>query len=271
MTIPNYDGVPNNNPAARLHAALVAFRNQGLSSGGSTLAVVWAKVFAFPPTDVDAIFSLVADLRATARQVRALVEPHGDMPAGLFLKHFARIEKLLNATNLDADWRGFDASVDQLALEALEFTAYGLSRSHPEATIDDEELAAARAELEDAYQAVRETSIDATAKQALLSILDAMQDALRRYRTIGIDAFWQALSGALADILAMRPADQVETTEASDAPSWKSKVTAVLVRLDVYAARAKSGHSLFTSLRAIARDSGLLKLLPGSSEGGTAI
>lgn len=195
----------NNNPAARLLDLLTQFRQNGERAGSAPLHTVWNRTFDLASGDINGMFERLVEARNLACDVRVRVENRTDGSVTLHLKHYPRIESLLAAVNLAADWRSFAAAVDDLALGALAFTADWLGRVAPEPTLSEEEIKAVVADLDTAREQIRVASIDPEVRRCLLSALDAAQYALARYRTAGIEAFHAAWVQMLGSIGAEGP------------------------------------------------------------------
>lgn len=198
--------LPNNNPAARLYEILVRFRDLGHADTSGATRAIWCRVFEIGEKDVGALFTHLVDIQNLVRDVRACVENSGEMSVPLHLKHYSRIESLVNQTNLDHAWQNMATAVEEGVLDALAFTADRLGRVAPEPTVSAEEIEAVTAALAQAQEQVRASLIDEEVRRAILTALDAVQYALARYRTAGIEAFRAAWVLVLGTFAAEEPA-----------------------------------------------------------------
>lgn len=181
-----------NNPFARLHEVLSDFRRIGLEKGSAPLHKVWLAVFGLPEQDIGAIFERLIDLRILVKRARKAVEGNAAFAPELHLRSFSLVEQLVGTTDLNADWRAYERCVSDVILTELAFTAFSFGQAAPEPVVLVDDLREIANELADAYEAIARADMDARAKSALLSMLDAMRVALERYRVLGIDAFWEA-------------------------------------------------------------------------------
>jgi len=214
----NSEAWTTNNPAGRLYRALHDFKNASKQLGGAPLHHVWAHVFKLSGEDTGALFAALQDVRHVFAEYRAAVETYSSSPQWL-LQDVPAITALLNARNLEGDWGQYVDSVSEGVLRTLAHASHELNNTTAEPVLSVAEVQEAREALEAAYQTIDALELDPRARASLQSALDGMQSALARYRTLGIEAFWEEWIRALKDIIAAeeRAAAAVEERAAQ----WK--------------------------------------------------
>jgi hypothetical protein len=238
------DAWKENNPAGRLFETLTRFNTAGHALGAGSLCQVWVRVFALREDDVDALFLALADVRQLFTEYRGAVEASALNPSW-FGQDLPAIAALLNARNLDADWRGYVGSVSDGILRTLAHAAHELSTKTTEARLTTEELQRVREALDGAYASVESLGLDPAAQKSLCSALDAMQSALARYRTLGIQAFWHEWLRALRDVIATEERAQADTS--NDKSRWQPARRAFALFMQA-ATRATSGADTITKI-----------------------
>jgi hypothetical protein len=120
---------------------------------------------------------------------------------------------------LDQDWRAYADSANEAILRTLAHAAHELSTVASQTVLSAAELSDVRDTLEAAYAAIEGLDLDPQASASIRSALDGMQSALARYRTLGLEAFWEEWLRVLAHVIATEERAKEEGDQRAD--RWK--------------------------------------------------
>jgi hypothetical protein len=216
-----------NNSAARMHDLLVKFRQVANKLGpGHSLREVWAGTLEMSGTELEDLYNGLIEVGLLTRRVNTDVAASPFLDRELYLASFGRVRGLLNPAKLETDWREHSEAFNDVVLTELKLTAHSLGQHHPESTVTDDELSKARESLGLAYKAVVSTPMDDEARNSLLFALGGMRSALARYRTAGIQAFWETWTQMLGTLMseAKRSPDFQETYQSPTMAPFREAV-----------------------------------------------
>jgi sirohydrochlorin ferrochelatase len=185
--------IPLNNPASRLVILLFDIQR---ASGGAVAETFYAAL-KVPKGDV---VEMVAQQQAWHKTVddvtKRLASSGNGHLAEVYEEQTARKLRLLLApTNFSIPWNNFKAEFfrDDLVSNMLIYSTV-LSNSAPEKELTEDELASLTRELTAVYDAVRDSSIEATLKDLILDGLEDLRRAIHDYRIRGIAGIDAAVS-----------------------------------------------------------------------------
>jgi hypothetical protein len=230
-----------NNPAGRLYDLLNIARGR---PNDQAAKIVWAHVFDVPPEDTGLLLQMLADFIDVLRQAKVDLERLDDINHDLYLKPLKRVEQMLSHINLEAAWQHGKSFLDDTTMYGLQIAADKLSRVSGYSHVDNKDVDALRAELDELLSKALNAALPAELKALFLRNLESLRQALLAYRIRGIEGLHQEIERSYGSLSLHR--DQIKEAAAKDASSrdlWKSFFD-VIDRLNKLVTFAKNAGEL---------------------------
>ncbi|MES3034078.1 MAG: hypothetical protein V4813_08775 [Gemmatimonadota bacterium] len=223
---------PTTHPLERLIELWTAARTQG-EVLGKTLPMrrIWAAVFDIDiDGDVSPLYPYLTSLVQLVAEVRHEIETAPGIARVLVLEAFSPIESVVRSGRIDATFESVAHAFKQDVFAALTLTSATLAHYHPRTAVSLDDRDRLASELDALAASITlMTDISADVRAALLTCIEAMRHAIRRYRIAGPQAFHDAFKTCLGEIDYQISADPTAT-----AAIEKSGIVAALAKVKKY-------------------------------------
>jgi hypothetical protein len=190
------------NPFQRLHDLLAAAREK--PQHAVTLDV-WASVFSVSPTDVPALVKALAGLIALIDESKNAAERFIPGDKARFITPLIKIEGLLKAQNLAAQWANYAPHLDEGTMLALDFGIYAMSQYYPTSS---PERSTQISELVDGLNMLLseclESDLPSDLKRLFTKHLEALRTALLAFRVDGVEGLEDVMDSISGSMLRYR-------------------------------------------------------------------
>src|SRR5260370_3116301 len=225
------------NAAARVHKFLKAAQNLN----GATTHQQLAKAFELDQkaTNIALLRTLVQATEALD-EVEILVKQIPKVDHQLFLKGLDQLKAGLAAGAANTDFNQWKARyLRPEQIQPLEYCDELLSRHYPEDEIALDDLQRILKHVNEVYESVMASGLNAELKAAILELLEKIRQAVHDYRMKGVYVLKDALASATGELVLHR--DEVQQAQNSEQKEEVEKVFRLLEYLDKITANATRG------------------------------
>jgi len=185
-----------NNPAGRLYLILQEARSK---PEGNATKQVWREVLANKNEAAD-LFIYLSNLYLLVSEVKDKI----NMTAGDLKEHyltmFSNIERVVGATNLDADWGSYKQFLTDAVMTELRFCWIELLKTCSEEEVDHDKLMAIYEDIKRLITDALESDIDLTLKQIIVDLLGSIEQSILEYKIRGATSLKKSLERAMGAI-----------------------------------------------------------------------
>ena len=183
----------DNNPAGRLYQLLSAAR---ASNPHLPVKKVWSDIFKVSENELHKVYYYLTLLLSLVEHTEKEIKLIPNIDHQLYLRPFAPIKNILAVSNFDSSWSVHSQQLSDSVMTGLQFCSERLSHCRPDNPAVDE-LKDLKVEVDDLFESIQSSTIDADLKSVLLDFTESMRRALTEYQLRGISGLREDLFSIL--------------------------------------------------------------------------
>jgi len=190
------------NPAAILHEIFKSARGHGPSNTGLTSREVWAKVFQINGKDLLEIAGYLNHVQTLLDKTEILIKARKPSNQELCLRSFPKIRMALKEIGLETGFKAFYPAINDTVMTELEFCEIELGSI--EELAKEVDLKEIDDHVNSLFTKIGDSSLREDLKETLLSLLEAIRQAIKKYQIFGASALEEGLEIAIGRIYVKR-------------------------------------------------------------------